>query len=132
MVEASDPSTSFVSIEHDTTRAHSSAVLFSDRANVHVVEGDWTQLRERGPFDLLVRDGGGKGKEPQDDPPLDPTAGWLTLGGTIVLDDFLPAEHPDAVAHDEARRYWIEHPALLVTELRLSATLATLVGRRTR
>src|SRR5580658_1589048 len=73
--------------------------------------------------DLLVLDGGGKGKEPDDDPPLDPAAGWLALGGTIVLDDFTPSGQPGAPAHDPARRYWLEHPALQATELRLSPTL---------
>jgi hypothetical protein len=81
MVEATDASTALVSIEADATRSTTSATLFADRANVRVLHGDWTALREHGPFDLLVLDGGGKGKEPADDPPLDPTDGWLALGG---------------------------------------------------
>ena len=63
---------------------------------------------------------------------LDPTDGWLAVGGTIVLDDFVPYDRPDASAHDHARRYWLGHPALQATELRLSPTLATLVGVRVR
>jgi predicted O-methyltransferase YrrM len=132
MIGATSPSTSFVSIELDATRAAASAALFEDHLNVCVLQGDWTQLREHGPFDLLVLDGGGKGKEPADDPPLDPTAGWLAVGGTVVLDDFTPESHPGATAHDYARRYWLEHPALRATELRLSPTLATIVGMRVR
>ncbi|MGH9057996.1 MAG: hypothetical protein ACRDZY_00545 [Acidimicrobiales bacterium] len=77
-------------------------------------------------------DGGGKGKEPADDPPLDPTDGWLAVGGTIVLDDFIPADEHGSSTHDQARSYWLGHPALQATELRLSSTLATLVGRRRR
>jgi predicted O-methyltransferase YrrM len=132
MVEATDASTSFVSIERDTTRAAASAELFADHPNVRVLHGDWAELRAHGPFDLLVLDGGGKGKEPGDDPPLDPAGGWLAVGGTIVLDDFTPAGQPGASAHDEPRRYWLEHPALRATELRLSPTLATLLGTRIR
>jgi hypothetical protein len=50
----------------------------------------------------------------------------------IVLDDFIPFDQPGASAHDHARRYRLEHPALQATELRLSPTLATLVGVRLR
>lgn len=132
MIEATDASTSFVSIERDATRAAASAALFADLPNVRVVQGDWKGLREHGPFDLLVLDGGGKGKEPGDDPPLDPTDGWLPVGGTIVLDDFTPTDQPGGSAHDEARRYWLNQPSLRATELRLSPGLATIVGRRVR
>lgn len=129
MVEATDPSTSFVSIERDAVRAAATGALFGDRPNVRVVHGDWTELRQHGPFDLLVLDGGGKGKEPGDDPPLDPAAGWLAPGGTIVLDDFTPRGCAGSAAHDDARRYWLGHPSLHATELQLSPTLATVVGR---
>jgi predicted O-methyltransferase YrrM len=132
MVEATNASTSIVSIELDAARASSSAALFADHPNVHVVHGDWSELREHGPFDLLVLDGGGKGKEPADDPPLDPTDGWLAVGGTIVLDDFTPAGRTGASTHDEARQYWLEHPSLHAAELRLSPTLTTVVGSRFR
>jgi predicted O-methyltransferase YrrM len=132
MLEAAGPSTSFVSIELDSTRAAAAAELFAEHPNVRVRHGDWKQLHEHGPFDLLVLDGGGKGKEPDPEPPLDPTDGWLTLGGTIVLDDFIPAGEPGASLHDEARRYWLEHPSLQATELRLSPILATVVARRIR
>jgi predicted O-methyltransferase YrrM len=132
MLAATDESTSVVSIELDPHRAAASAALFAGQPNVRVLHGNWTELREYGPFDLLVLDGGGKGKEPADDPPLDPTDGWLAVGGTIVLDDFVPYDRPGASAHDHARRYWLGHPALQATELRLSPTLATLVGVRVR
>jgi predicted O-methyltransferase YrrM len=132
MIDATDESTSFVSVERDSSRAAASAALYAGRRGVRVLRGNWTDLREYGPFDLLVLDGGGKGKEPDDDPPLDPAAGWLALGGTIVLDDFTPSGQPGAPAHDPARRYWLEHPALQATELRLSPTLATVVGTRVR
>jgi predicted O-methyltransferase YrrM len=132
MLAATDESTSVVSIELNPHRAAASAALFAGQPNVRVLHGNWTELREYGPFDLLVLDGGGKGKEPADDPPLDPTDGWLAVGGTIVLDDFVPYDRPGASAHDHARRYWLGHPALQATELRLSPTLATLVGVRVR
>jgi predicted O-methyltransferase YrrM len=128
MVDATDASTTFVSVEKDRSRAEASGDLFASHPNVRVVNGDWTELLTFGPFDLLVLDGGGKGKEPGDDPPLDPTAGWLAVGGTIVLDDFRPGDQ----AHDAARRYWLDHPALQAIEVLLSPTLSTVVARRMR
>jgi predicted O-methyltransferase YrrM len=132
MLDAAGEATSLVSVEIDPGRARASAALFAGLPNVRVFEGNWTDLREHGPFDLLVLDGGGKGKEPGDDPPLDPADGWLAVGGTIVLDDFTPSGQPGASVHDQARRYWLGHPALQATELRLSPTLATVVGTRVR
>lgn len=54
---------------------------------VRILRGDWRELREYGPFDLLALDGGGQGKGV--DPPLDP-AHWLRRGGLVVMDDFAP------------------------------------------
>lgn len=130
MVQAADSATSFVSVERDPVRARASGALFAELPNVRVIEGDWSELRRSGPFDLLVLDGGGKGKDADIDTPLDPTSGWLNVGGTVVLDDFTPAGSPRAPLHDFARQYWLEHPALRTTEIRLSPNLATLVGRR--
>jgi predicted O-methyltransferase YrrM len=127
MIDATGPGTSFVSVEIDTGRAEAAARLFDGHEDVRVVNGDWTELRSSGPFDLLVLDGGGKGKEAAD-PPLDPTDGWLVVGGTIVLDDFTPGD----ADQDEARAYWLGHPALQATELLLTPALSTIVGRRIR
>jgi predicted O-methyltransferase YrrM len=132
MVAATDRHTSFCSIEVDAERAAASAELFAAHDNVTVLHGDWTGLRAHGPFDVLVLDGGGKGKDPTVDSPLDPTDGWLAIGGTVVLDDFTPASAPGAAEHDAARRYWLEHPVLHATEIRLAPDLATIIGVRHR
>lgn len=130
MVDAADETTSLISIELDQTRASASAQLFAEHSQVRVEQGDWTNLVDYGPFDLLVLDGGGKGKDRSLDSPLDPGAGWLSLGGTLVLDDFIPGGAPGAADHDEARNYWLTHPLLKATEIRLSPALATIVGVR--
>jgi predicted O-methyltransferase YrrM len=132
MVEAADAGTSFVSIELDAGRARLAGELFAGQPRVRVEQGDWTGLVQHGPFDLLVLDGGGKGKDPAVDSPLDPAAGWLALGGTIVLDDFIPAGSPGAGDHDAARNHWLGHPLLRAIEIQLSPTLATIVGTRVR
>jgi predicted O-methyltransferase YrrM len=127
MVEAVDDSTDLFSVELDASRAAAAAALFVEHPHVNILQGDWRFLQQHGPFDLLVLDGGGKGKEPADDPPLDPVQ-WLSPGGMIVLDDFIPSGSSNASAHDSARRYWLENPALRSVELRLSGTLSTIVG----
>ena len=129
MIDAADDGTEFVSVERDEQRATTAQRLLNRATIIH---GDWTELREHGPFDLLVLDGGGKGKDPGGGGPIDPADGWLNRGGTIVLDDFVPAGAPGADRHDPARRHWLEHPLLHATELRLTAELATIVGVRTR
>ncbi len=131
MLDAVDGAAEFVSVEIDAERAAASAALYQDRPNVRILNGDWTALRAYGPFDLLVLDGGGKGKEAGDEP-LDPCDGWVTVGGTVVLDDFIPSTHPNAALHDVGRRYWLEHPALRGIELRLTPDLATIVATRVR
>lgn len=132
MIDAADSGTSFVSVEMDQQRAAASAELFADRPEARIVHGDWTALGDYGPFDLLVLDGGGKGKDPSIDSPIDPADGWLAVGGTVVLDDFIPAGQPGATEHDQARQHWLNHPCLKATELRLSPTLATIIGVRVR
>ncbi len=59
MVEATDPTTSLVSIELDHGRASAATELFAGHTHVRVEQGDWSELVEHGPFDLLVLDGGG-------------------------------------------------------------------------
>jgi predicted O-methyltransferase YrrM len=100
---------------------------------VEVLTGDWRRIQEYGPYDLLVLDGGGSGKSP-DDTAADP-ARLLTPGGVLVIDDFTPAtdwppRHDGTV--DRTRLHWLEHPALRTIELPLAGDLATLVGTRRR
>jgi predicted O-methyltransferase YrrM len=118
-----------VSIERDPVRYDVARRLFAGDDRVTILCGNWAELERYGPFDLLVLDGGGQGKD--DEPPLDP-AEWLLPGGTVVIDDFTPfsgwpAEHDGAP--DIARQYWLSHPDLLATEIKLTAKLATIVAR---
>jgi predicted O-methyltransferase YrrM len=123
------PDTRLVSVERDPDRAAVAKRLFAADDRVTVLCGDWTELTAHGPFDLLVLDGGGQGK--QAEPPLVP-ADWLTFGGTLVVDDFTPFTHWPPThdgTPDTARLHWLTHPALLATELRLGPRLATIVAR---
>lgn len=120
-----------VSVERDPERARAAAEVFADRPEVEVLCGDWRRIEERGPYDLLVLDGGGTAKA-ADGTPADP-ARLLSPGGRIVIDDFTPATDwpPLHDGHvDRARLHWLRHPALETVEIPLAGDLATLVGTR--
>ena len=54
-------------------------------------------------------------------------------GGSVVIDDFTPlTEWPPMHEGrpDSARLSWLEHPALLASEVRLAPDLSTIVGTR--
>ncbi|MFI9149421.1 O-methyltransferase [Streptomyces sp. NPDC053367] len=120
-----------VSVERDPERARAAAALFAGRPEVRVLTGDWRRLEEHGPFELLVLDGGGQGKVPED-PPAD--VEWLLApGGTVVVDDFTPATTWPPLHEgrpDRARLHWLTHPALNAVELRLAPDLSAVVGTR--
>jgi predicted O-methyltransferase YrrM len=116
-----------VSVERDERRARVAAEVFADCDRVEVLHGDWTRVVERGPFDLLVLDGGGQGKT---DDMADPAL-LLAPGGTVVVDDFTPATTWPPLfdgAPDLARVGWLRHPDLHAAELRLAPDLSTVVG----
>jgi predicted O-methyltransferase YrrM len=120
-----------VGVERDAERARVAAGVFADRPEVEVLTGDWERIGERGPYDLLVLDGGGQGKA--DGGRAAPVERLLTPGGTVVVDDFTPATTWPPLYEgrpDRARRFWLEHPALRTAELRLAPDLSTLVGTR--
>jgi predicted O-methyltransferase YrrM len=132
LASAAHPDARLVSIELDEARAARAAELFHGEPRVRILQGDWRELEEYGPFDLLALDGGGQGKGA--DPAIEPGE-WLRPGGLAVLDDFAPlASWPPMFQGrvDEARRHWLEHPRLRAAQVRVtpewSALLATYVG----
>jgi hypothetical protein len=57
----------------------------------------------------------------------------LKVGGVLIIDDFTPfADWPPTYEgrSDEARLFWLNHPNLLATEIRLSDDLSTIVAVR--
>jgi predicted O-methyltransferase YrrM len=124
------PGTRLVSVELDAARAERAAELFSGLPQVTVIHGDWRQIYPAGPFDLLSLDGGAHGKA--GGRPADPEI-LLNPGGTLVIDDLTPARAwpPRFEGRvDEPRMYWLTHPGLDTTELRLAPDLAALVATR--
>ncbi|MEV3950592.1 class I SAM-dependent methyltransferase [Streptomyces halstedii] len=129
MISARRPGTRVVSVERDERRVEEVSKLFAGIRDVEILCGDWTGIYEHGPFDLLVVDGGGNGKKT---PPADPER-LLRPTGTIVIDDFTPmTQWPPLIGGepDSARLGWLEHPALLSSEVRLADDLSTIIGTR--
>jgi predicted O-methyltransferase YrrM len=98
--------------------------------NVEVVSGDAVGLMERGPFDLLVLDGG-PGSEKKAGAPVEP-ATLLRPGGALTVDDYTPTTtwppmHEGGV--DESRVHWLLHPDLQATEIRVATDLSVVVAR---
>lgn len=127
------PGTRLVSVERDTRRAQDAARLFEGRPEVGVLAGDWRDLREYGPFDLLVLDGGGQGKAAGTDmaaEAVDP-GHWLRPGGLLVMDDFSPLTAWPPLFRggvDAARVHWLEHPRLRATQVNVAPEASTLLA----
>ncbi|MFB7663602.1 O-methyltransferase [Kitasatospora sp. NPDC056138] len=129
MIAGRRPGVRVVSVERDLELVESSAELFADVPDVEIVHGDWTRIYDHGPFDVLVVDGGGNGKQT---PAADPER-LLTPAGSIVIDDFTPLGQWPPMHDgqpDTARMAWLNHPALFATEVRLAPDLSTIIGTR--
>jgi predicted O-methyltransferase YrrM len=125
MATAAPTGTELVSVEPDAERAASARELFDEHPKVTLLEGDAQLVFDRGPYDLLVLDGGwGSGK--RDDPTVDPLQ-VLKPGGMLTVDDLTPDRPVEA---DAARRHWLEHPALWSTEVRVAPDCSVLLCRR--
>jgi predicted O-methyltransferase YrrM len=130
LISGRRPGVRVVSVEREESRATLAAGLFADEPDVEVVHGDWTRIYEHGPFDLLVIDGGGGGKDGGE---VADVRRLLNPGGSVVIDDFTPfTEWPPLHAGepDEARMTWLDHPDLLSTEVRIAPDLAAVIGTR--
>ena len=130
MVSA-NPTARFISVERDGARVAAARRVFSDHPNVEIIHGDAGELFERGPFDLLVHDGGwGSGKA--DPRRIDPTV-VLKPNGVMTIDDYEPmVEWPPMFEGnpDAARIDWLSDPRFVSTEVTVAEHMAVLVCRR--
>ena len=125
IVSALDPAVPFFTAELDAERAAAAAELFRDDEHVCVLAGDWHDvLAPHAPFDLLFHDG--SKREPQQDG--EETLRLLAPRGVIVMDDLTP----DRLGPDAVRDFWLEHPDVAATELRVSAEEGVIVAVRSR
>lgn len=132
MATSAGPDVALVSVELDAERAEAATRVFAHTPNVTVIHGDAGDLFNRGPFDLLVHDGGwGAGKDggvriqPGD---------VLKVGGVMTVDDYTPFKAWPPLFRgepDDSRVFWLDHPEMLATEICVTPTMAVILARRT-
>jgi predicted O-methyltransferase YrrM len=120
----------FVTIEIDPRKASFAERVFEGHDSVRVVAGDWHQLLAFGPFSLLLVNVSSAMREPPGQ-----IVDALTARGIVVLDGLTPrhawtATERERWAVDPVRARWLEHPALLATELTVSSDRALIVATR--
>ena len=100
-----NPHARFVSVEKDSTRVSAARRVFAEHPNVEIIHADAGEVFGRGPFDLLVHDGGwGSGKA--DPRRIDPTI-VLKPNGVMTIDDYEPmtvcTRHIGCLAPEDVR-----------------------------
>lgn len=116
------PEARLTTIELDAGRAAAAGALFKDSARVEVLRGDWTDVTELGPFDLLFSDGGPK-RRPGDPERLAPL---VRAGGIVVLDDYTPGWSGPDISRD----IWLDSELFRTAELTLTPAAAVLLAVR--
>jgi predicted O-methyltransferase YrrM len=115
------PGGSLATVERDDELVRRVRRLFADVPTVRVRAGDWRELLDEPPFDLLFADGGDA--EEHADAVLEAVA----PGGLVVLDDLAPGR---AAADDPLRARWLAHPDLAATEVAVSEREAVVLVAR--
>lgn len=131
MIDATSPSTRFVSVERDPVLHRRARRTFAGRPHVTLLAGEAELLLDHGPFDLVFLDGGGAGKH---DDALDPRR-LLAVGGTAVVDDLTPWSSWPPLwegVPDPVRMFWYDHPDVTATEVRVTPDAAVLLATRIR
>lgn len=132
MVSGADPRVQFLSVEIDETRAAIAQHVFAAHDNVTIYHADAGHLFDRGPFDMLVHDGGwGSGKAGSDR--IDASS-VLKENAVMTVDDYTPMRSwPPTYqgAVDESRQFWLCHPDMLATEIQVAPDMAVVVARYT-
>ena len=129
IISGMQPTSRLVTIEIDAQRSSEVRDLLSDHPNVVVLNGDWKELANQGPFDMLFLDGGGKREE------QDLSVSMLNPGGFAVMDDLTPESHWPEEWHqpgwvDPVRPYWLGHPELATTEILTTPSTSAMISIR--
>lgn len=132
MASLADPGVTLLSVEIDRHRAEAAQTVFADQPNVTVIQGDAGELFKRGPYDLLVHDGGwGSGKAGSE---VVERSTVLKDGGIMTVDDFAPTGVWPPMFDgevDQDRTRWLQHPEMLATEIQVAPDMAVVVARWT-
>jgi len=130
IADALAPGVEFVTVERDSARAEGVRELLAGHPGVEVVNGDWREALQRGPFRLIfvdVAEAKGAGASG--------VIAALAPGGLALLDDFTPPEQQPPAwrgRRDAEREIWLNHPSLRATEIIVNPGNAVILATRAR
>jgi predicted O-methyltransferase YrrM len=120
------PTASFISVDQDEQLVVSASELLMGVSNARILHGDWTQILDHGPFDLLFVDAFPVKRDER-------AIEALRVGGMAVLDDMTPEDQwpEDWKGHlDEVRSLWLNDPRLTATEIFVTPKMQCIVAVR--
>lgn len=115
------PGGSLVTIERDAELVRRVRRLFSDVPAVRVRAGEWRELLDELPFDLLFADVADAREHAHE------VVSAVAPGGLVVLCDLPVGATPDG---DALRAHWLGHPELATAEASVSDAEAVIVAAR--
>lgn len=129
------PGGSLVTIENDRGRAAAVRDLLRGEPAARVQLGDWTELLDEPPFDLLFADVTAAKDHGEE------VLRAVAPGGLVLLDDLTPldrwsadrgvgGQRGDGRSLDPVRTYWLGHPGLAATELCTTGGEAVVLAAR--
>lgn len=115
------PGGSLATIERDDGLVRQVRRLFADVTAVRVRAGDWRQLLDEPPFDLLFADAADAEEH------VDDVLTAVAPGGLVVLDDLVP-DH--GAGTEPVRARWLHRADLATVEVAVGPGEAVIVGAR--
>lgn len=125
---ASSTALDVYTVDNDQERVKGTQELFSEVPHVHTMSGNWDQILQKGPFQLIFVD-----VKPAKLEGVDGLINATEVGGLIVIDDLTPIEFwPDdwKGKPDPVRDVWLHHSQLVSVEIRTSLKAAAILARR--
>ena len=114
--------------ELDVKLAKAAAEIFTDDAQVEVLEADWASLRSAGPFSLLFVDSG----QPEE-VGVDRIEDLMEPGGIVVLDDFPPCEQWPPLSYgrvDTLREQWLTDDRFTAVEVMVASDASAVIATK--
>ncbi|HEY8457049.1 MAG TPA: class I SAM-dependent methyltransferase [Actinopolymorphaceae bacterium] len=117
-----------ITAEHDSSLVEAVREIFAQDKAVQVLEADWKELANEGPFSLLFLDV----REAKRAGP-DTAADLVEPGGVVVLDDFTPSSTWPPTFQgrvDTTRLQWLTDPRFVTTEVMVATDASVLIATR--
>lgn len=125
---ASGTTRELYTIDHDRDRVIKTTELFAEVPSVHIMCGNWDEIIQHGPFQLIFVDA-----KPAKLKGVDAVVNATQVGGLIVLDDLTPMEFWSdewKANSDPVRNAWLCHHQLISVEIRTSLKASAILARR--